>query len=333
MRVLAIGATGSIGRHVVDLLAGQGHHIAVLHRGETVAALPEGVRKIRGNRNRLEDSRAVLERFAPDVVLDLILYTEPQARAMVKAFRGRASRVVAVSSADVYRNYDGFRGRVTPAPDAVPLAEDAPLRETRYVYRDESMSFEYSHDYEKILVEHVVLSEPDLPATVLRLPAVYGPGDRQHRLRPYLQHMVDGRPAILLEEGQAGWRWTRGYVENVARAVALAVTDAPSAHRIYNVGDEPTLTEREWVERIGAAAGWTGDVVTVSATGLPDQMRQPLDWQYDLWTDTRRIRSELGYVEPVSLDEAVRRTVDWERLELDGATPLDYGDEDAKLDQ
>jgi hypothetical protein len=65
------------------------------------------------------------------------------------------------------------------------------------------------------LVEQVLLAVADLPVTVLRLPAVYGPGDAQHRLRPYLQRMLDGRPGILLHEGQAAWRWTRGYVRNL----------------------------------------------------------------------------------------------------------------------
>ena len=112
------------------------------------------------------------------------------------------------------------------------------------------MSFEHADDYDKILVEQAVLDQPALPATVLRLPAVYGPGDKGYRLRPYVQRMADGRPAILLAAEQARWRWTRGYVGNVAAAIALAVTDSRAAGRIYNVGDSPTPTEREWVENI-----------------------------------------------------------------------------------
>src|SRR5436190_8561175 len=87
------------------------------------------------------------------------------------------------------------------------------------------------------------LNAPELPGTVLRLPAVYGPGDRQHRLFPYVQRMHDGRPAILLEHGRASWRWTRGYVENVARAIALAVVQEHATGLIYNVGEAEALTE------------------------------------------------------------------------------------------
>ena len=331
MKVLAIGATGFIGRHVVALLVDQGIEVAVLHRGETGADLPLTVRRIRGNRNCLDDAKAELERFAPDVVLDAILYTEQQAREVVEAFRGNTGRLVALSSADVYRNYDGFRRKSTTKPDAVPLAEDAPLRDTRYPYRGAGLSFEHADDYEKILVEEVLLTESDTPATVLRLPAVYGPGDAQHRLRPYLQRMVDGRAGILLDEDQAAWRWTRGYVGNVAAAIALAVATPQTVHRVFNVGDEPAFSERKWVERIGVAVGWRGEVVAVSASDLPTHLRQPFDWRYELWTDTSSIREELGYVERIPLDEALERTIEWERSTLDGIEPLNYGEEDAVL--
>ena len=316
MRVFAIGATGFIGGHLLPLLIDWGHEVAVLHRGETVPNLGEGVRDVRGNRDRLGDSRAEFEQFAPDVILDMILYTERQAREAVETFRRTGSRVVAVSSADVYRNYDGFRGHATAPPDPAPLSEDAPLRETRYPYRGHDLPFAYAHHYEKILVEQVLLSDPHLRATVLRLPAVYGPGDKQHRLRPYLQRMSDDGVPIVLDEGQANWRWTRGFVENVAAALALAVTDPRGAGRVYNVGDAPTLNEREWVEQIGTVAGWKGDVVAVQSSELPDDQRQSLDWRYHLWTDTTAIHSELGYVQPVPLSDALRCTLDWERSML-----------------
>ena len=318
MRVLAIGATGFIGRHVIPRLVDHGHEVAVLHRGETMASLPEGVVDISGDRDRLFDSQAELERLAPDVVLDLVLYTEQQAQELVRTLRSTACRVVAVSSSDVYRNYDGFRGKATAPPDHAPLSEDAPLRELRYPYRGQEIPFKYAHDYEKILVEQIILGDGALPATALRLPAVYGPGDRQHRLQPYLRRMADNEVRILLEDGQATWRWTRAFVENVAAAVALVVMDPRSVGHVYNVGDEPTLTEREWVERIARLAGWGGDVVALPRTHLPDELRQPVDWRYDLWTDNTALRSELGYVPPVPLEEALGRTVEWECSELQG---------------
>jgi nucleoside-diphosphate-sugar epimerase len=312
MKVLAIGATGFIGRWVIPLLVDQGHDVAVFHRGDTNPNLTVGAREFLGDRDRLRDSSSELRRFAPDVVIDLILYTELQARQLAKSFRGTGSRIVVISSADVYRNYDGLLGKTKTAPDPVPLSESAPLRETRYPYRGEHPSFIYAHDYEKILVEQVLLNDPDLPATIARLPAVYGPGDRQHRLRGYLQRMMRDTKPIVLEEGQAAWRWSRGYVENVASALALLISDDRSSGRVYNVADEPTLTEGEWVKRIAAVAEWHGDILAVPRAELPDDSRQPYDWRYHLWSDTGSMGQELGYVQPVPFEEALRRAVEWE---------------------
>lgn len=331
MRVLAVGATGFIGSPVVRLLIEQGHVTAVLHRGRSEAGPPEEAEVIQGDRDAPADLKAALVRFKPEVVLDVIPYTEKQAKSLVETFCGSARRIVAVSSADVYRNYDGFRGRTSAPPDPVPLAENAPLREALYPYRGCGVPFKWADDYDKILVERVVLGEPKLPGTVLRLPAVYGPGDTQHRPAPYLQRMDDGRPAVLLTEEQAEWRWTRGYVENVAAAIAFAVTDDRAAGRVYNLGEAPTPTEREWVQQIGREAGWSGEIVTLPNRQLPQALQQPFDFRYHLATDTRRIREELGFAEPIGRQQALQRTIEWEWSHPGETVQADYSEEDRVL--
>ena len=125
--------------------------------------------------------------------------------------------------------------------------------------------------------------------------------------------MDDGRPAIVLEETHERWRWTRGYVENVADALALAVMDERSAGRIYNVGEEETLTESEWVRSIARAAGWSGEVVVLPKEALPQALVEDYPYEHHLACDSSRIREELGYKERVHLDEWLRRTIEWER--------------------
>ena len=322
MRVFAIGATGFIGPHIVRQLVALGHEVTVLHRGQTDAMLPEEARRLLGDRDTLPDLRRELARIAPEVVIDVIPYTERHARSLLLAFRGIVGRVVALSSGDVYRNYDGLRGRAIGLPDPVPLGEDAPLREELYPYRGyDGLAFEHKDEYEKILVEGVVMGDPQLPGTVLRLPAMYGPGDRQHRIAPYLERMDKAERIIALEEGQAEWRWTRGYVENVAAAVVCAATDERAAGRIYNVGEEPAPTERQWIQRIADAGGWSGEIASVAAERMPANPKQSLDWRYALVFDTRRIRNELGFVEPVSCADAMERTVRWERSLRRGNDP------------
>jgi nucleoside-diphosphate-sugar epimerase len=189
-------------------------------------------------------------------------------------------------------------------------------------------------DYDKIPVERAIMGAPGLPGTVLRLPMVYGPGDSQHRLFNYLKRMDGQRPAILLESGLATWRWTKGYVENVAAAIALAVVDERAAGRVYNVGESQALSEREWIREIGRAAGWRGRVVAVSPEHLPPHLATDANTQQHLVVDTTRIRQELGYDEPLPRDEALARTVAWERAHPpDTVDPgqFDYAAEDAAL--
>jgi nucleoside-diphosphate-sugar epimerase len=329
MRILIVGGTNFIGPQVVRRLAESGNEVVVFHRGRTEAGLPAGVGRILGDRKDLGNVAGEFRRFAPEVVLDMIPMNQAEARDLVDVFRGICRRVVAVSSQDVYRAYDRVTGRDPGPPDPVPLSEDAPLREKLYPYEREGVE-----DYEKILVERVVMGAPDLPGTALRLPAVYGPGDYQHRLFGYLKRMDDARPAILLGEGMASWRWTHGYVEDVALAIALAVTDERAAGHVYNVGEADPPPWAEWVRGIGRAAGWGGEVVIVPDDRLPQHLDWGLDTEQCWVADTTRIRRELGYREEISREEALRRTVEWERAHppenVDPAS-FDYASEEAAL--
>jgi nucleoside-diphosphate-sugar epimerase len=314
LKILIIGGTRFIGPYLLRHLVEAGHKIAVFHRGKTEADLPSGIIRINGDRKNLVNYKAEFESFAPEVVIDLIPYTEQEALDAMRVFKGLVGRFVAISSMDVYRAYDILR-RVRPGPpDKVPLSEDSPLREQLYPYRSASSGpDDMFYNYEKILVEKRVMGDRDLAGTILRLPAVYGPGDYQHRVFEFLKRMIDKRPKILLEEGRANWRWTRGYVDNVAAAIALAASDERAAGKIYNVGEEDTFTEIEWVRSIGQTAGWEGEIVTVPKEMLPDHLTQPFNWEQDLYVDCGRIKMDLGYKDLISRKDALKETVSWER--------------------
>jgi nucleoside-diphosphate-sugar epimerase len=336
MKILIIGGTsGFIGTHVARQLAADEHELVVFHRGQTNAVLPQGVRHIFGDRQRLPDFAGEFKQFAPQVVLDMYLRYEPEAVTLMRTFRGLAARVVAISSQDVYRTYGILWRRENASPNITPISEDAPLRSVLYPYRLITKSEDDpKYNYDKIPVERVVMNDAEIAGTVLRLPATYGSGDQQHRLFEYLKRMDDVRPFILLEEDEARWRWTHGYVENVADAIVLAVTDERAVNRIYNVGEEDALTRTEWVKSVGRAAGWNGEVLALPKAQLPEHLQCPTGYEYDLAVDTSRIRRELKYQERVSREEALLKTVAWERAnppaEID-PKQFDYAAEDAAV--
>jgi nucleoside-diphosphate-sugar epimerase len=324
MRILVIGGTGFVGPHVVRRLVKMGHTLIVLHRGETEADLPSEVEHLHhpsfsgGYREGFEQFADEFKRFAPDVVLDMILFTERSAQALMQTFKGIAGRVVAISSMDVYRAA-GRVNRTEPGPiEPMPLTEEAPLREKLFpargkTPREATDPQRWLDDYEKILVEQIIMNEPALPGTILRWPAVYGPGDAQHRLFGYLKRMDDERPAIILGEGLAQWHWSRGYAENMAEATVRAVTDTYAIGRLYNVAEQEALSEADWVKRVASATGWKGDVVVVPKDRVQPWMEGGSNTDQEWFTDTTRIREELGYKEIISQSEALQRTVEWER--------------------
>ncbi len=337
MRILVIGGTNFMGPLVVRTLHTQGHNITVFHRGQTPTELPDSVQEILGDRRPLTNVASILQKTEPELVLDMIPSSEQDAQEVMRTFSGIARRVVSISSQDVYRAFGRVNRKESGPIDPQRITEDSPLRENLYPYRaepprDADDPQKWQDDYDKILVERVVMGDPNLPGTILRLPMVYGPGDYQHRMFAFLKRMDDQRPAILLDEAEAQWKWTHGYVENVAAAITLAVTDKRAAGHIYNVGEPFTFTMAQWISKIGEAAGWQGKIVTIPQGRLPKPLRWDINAEQHIVVDTSRIRQELGYKERIDIDETIQRTVNWERAhppaQID-PKDFDYAAEDA----
>jgi len=286
--------------------------------------LLRGATQIQGDKADLPRLRGMLERLRLDVVVHMVAFTETDARLFVEGISGIVPRAVIISSIDVYRAYGRLHGTEPGPPDQVPLSEEAPLR---------SMLSIHGQSYEKIAVEHVAQSDPKLLCTVLRYPAVYGPGDRKYRLSGWVRRMDDGRPVILMGKGQAGWRFTHGYVENVARALVLAITTPAAAGRTYNVGEHSPIPWAQWAQAVGRAVGWKGEVKVVAEDRLPAHLSERLDFRQDWVVDTSRIRRELDFEELIPSDECLRRAIAWERTAPPIRDPkeFNYEAEDAAI--
>jgi nucleoside-diphosphate-sugar epimerase len=287
MRCLFIGGTRIIGPHVVRELLLRGWNVAVLHRGIHLAVLPANIQRITDESAGIPVLRvpAAAQRFEPDVVLHMIAMGERDAEVAMNTFAGRAERIVVLSSGDVYRAYGRFLGTEPGPIEPTPLSEDALLREHLFPYRESAQSADdLKYWYDKILVERVVRSRSEFPGTVLRLPKVYGPQENADLATVYgFRH-------------QPQWRWTHGFVENVAKAIALAVCDPRAANGVFNVGEAHTPTMAERLIR------------------LPErQVALPQDdgknFAQDIAYDTSKIRRELGYSEAVDEISAMAECV------------------------
>ncbi len=337
MRILLIGGNGFIGAPLARELSAAGHQVAIFHRGTAISS--DRFFHLQGDRHRLGDYFEKIRDFSPQVIVDVILSSGQQAQQLVDVARDLNARVVAISSMDVYRAAGILQGSESGEVEAMPLTEDSPLSTGRRMYAPElveKMKSTYpwlTADYSKAAVEEAVMSG-GAENSVVRLPFVYGPEDRLHRLWGVLKRVWDGRPAILLPDDYAAWCGPRGYVENTAHAIALACTSERARGRIYHVCDEPTVSELQWQEKIAEQAHWRGRFVVLPRAKTPKHLLMPGNAAQHLVADCGRIRRELGYEQPVSTEQAILRTIEWQ-LRNPPRQPLfaqfDYAAEDAAL--
>lgn len=299
MTVLVFGATGFIGPHVVRALEAAGREVVA------------GARAAGVDRRDVAAVRTLVRARRVTRVIDLLAYTEADTLPLLDALDGEVERWVMASSCDVYRNYEGLHRKAAPAP--IPLlAEDAPLRVTRYPYRADPPRPTDAVDawmdaYDKIPLEAAMRARPG--HVILRLPMVFGPGDRQRRFRWLLKPMLTGEAQLLVDPAWAGWRTTYGYVEDVGHAFAAAALHPAAAGRTFNLGLPDAPDHRGWIDRFASVLDWRGEVVETRLDGP----LAALDLAYPLVVDTRAFRAACDWREPTPLAVALARTVADER--------------------
>lgn len=275
MRVLLIGGTGLIGPHVVKSLMGVGITVSTMTRSGRAMFCETA---LRGDRAKSMDLEAALRVAAPDLVIDMIPFTLIEAQTLRDLIKPLGIPLIALSSCDVYRAFGLLHGTEDGLAQACPLREEAGLRTT---FGPEGAA------YDKVGVEQAYMTLDTV--TILRMPIIYGWPDTT-RVETYLDQMLDGVPEITLSADRASFRVARALHKNAAHAVACAAAYM-GGRRIYNVAEPKAVTEADWINKIGAACGWKGELrITKWQPDVPSPRQQ-------LYVNSDKIRTELGYSE------------------------------------
>ena len=175
MRILVIGGTSFVGRHMAQTALDRGHEVTLFNRGKTNPDVLQQAERLTGDRN---SDLGALEGRSWDATIDVCAYVPRQTRTLLESLGTRSGHVVFVSTLSVF-------------PDSTPsdYTEDAPLREP--AWDDELVMEKYGEL--KVACEQVARELAGDRLLVIRPGYVVGPHDPTHRFTYWVERVAEGR--------------------------------------------------------------------------------------------------------------------------------------------
>jgi nucleoside-diphosphate-sugar epimerase len=325
MKVLVTGGTGFVGSHLVRRLLSRGHEVTTLDRSpglfdDELRAL--GATMLSGSVTDAADvDRAVA---GQEVVYHLASpfgdILEPDAAYWAIEVDGTRNVLEASGRHGVRRvvhcSTQGVHGIIADPPGD----EDSPIAPRDYYCYSKA-------EGEKVVRDFLARG---MDVVVVRPTSVYGPGDTRGWLKLY--RMVGTGWFLMIGDGRTYNHPV--YVENLVDLFELVAVAPQARGRTYLAGDEQAVTLSELVSSVAAAAGcnvrivrfpWYGAALAcasvIEAAGRhlgfsPPVFRRRLSWfKTNRAFRIDRAREELGYTPRVGLQEGLRRTAKWYRIQ------------------
>jgi 2'-hydroxyisoflavone reductase len=176
MRILMIGGTAFVGRHIAAAALDAGHDLTLFHRGKTGSELSPQATHLRGDR---DDDLSALADGSWDATIDVCGYFPRQVRSLAAALSGRGGTYMFISSVSAY------------SPSVPPnYDESAPLAQVEDAEATEVTNENYGGL--KVACEQVSteLFGPD--TTIIRPTYVIGPYDTSYRFTWWVDRLARG---------------------------------------------------------------------------------------------------------------------------------------------
>jgi len=307
MKVMVIGGTGTISEPVVRRLIASGQEVLVFNRGRR-AVPPAGARLVSGDRHESAFAVAMREHAPYDCVIDMICFTEDDARVDVELFSGITRQLIFTSTVDVYRK------------DCLSAYLDLPAAEsTEFAPR---AGFDYALN--KVACERVfrdAYEHGSLAVTTIRPALTYREGSTPfHPLwggTSQLDRIVNRRPVILHGDGTT--LWTALHAEDAAVAYENAVGNESAYGQGYTIASDHWMSWEYYWRVIAHELGVEDprfvhiptDVLVRIAPDLANWL--PVHFQFHAIFDTSAARRDLGFDPKITWEEGAARCVRWLR--------------------
>ncbi|MEO1645061.1 MAG: NAD-dependent epimerase/dehydratase family protein [Chloroflexota bacterium] len=289
--ILIIGGTRNMGFHLTQSLLREGHHVTILNRGMSPDNLPDSVHRLRADRTDSQQMKRALMGKSFDVVVDFVIFDEPEAQVIVQLLRDRVEHYIFISTGQVYLvregiqrpfSEDDYAGRLQPQPKPNTFA----FEEWVYGVNKRKAEDVFSQAHEDF----------GFPITSLRLPMVNSERDTFQRLYSYIIRLKDGSPILVPETPTYPLRHIYG--RDVVSAIEKLIATGDGIGRAYNISQEETVTIDEFLGILGEHMNVTPQIVRVKrslleANGfLPHCSPFSERWMSEL--DNARSKGELG---------------------------------------
>ncbi|MFM1712780.1 NAD-dependent epimerase/dehydratase family protein [Aeromonas salmonicida] len=229
MKLLIIGGTGFLGRHLTTLALDWGHEVTLFNRGRHQHPDWRDLVQLYGDRDK-DLSPLQSQGLRWDLVIDTCCYRPEQAVSLSAALLGRCERLIFISTISVYRDF-AQRG----------MDESAPLHEIA--------EGELPTDYGplKVLCEAAYRAHWGERLCILRPGVLCGPHDHTGRLAWWVKRVQQGGPWLLPGDGQDRLQYldVRDCAEFVLRAAEQQLGGC------FNLL-KPGIALVDWLDRITA---------------------------------------------------------------------------------
>ncbi len=246
MRVIVIGGTGHVGTYLVPRLVAVGHAVTVVTRNQSkpyqASAAWDNVQRVTIDRDAAEkagDFGQRIRALEPDVVIDMICFTQASAQHLVEALRGQIQHFLHCGTIWIHG----------PSVE-VPTTEEQPRRP----FGD--------YGIQKAQIETYLLGEArrsGFPATCLHPGHIVGPGwnplNPQGHFNPSVfERLAHGEEVALPNLGMETVHHV--HADDVAQAFMAALAQRSAAvGESFHVVSPAAVTLRGYAETV---AGWFG---------------------------------------------------------------------------